>query len=246
MAVNITGTFKPAGDFPVVESVDVVMPDGSRLSEYNPGSGLPEVSASDNGKVLGVVNGAWKSVTPEIPEELPSVTTSDNGKVLGVVSGKWAKVTPEHPKELPAVTTSDNGKVLAVVGGKWQSVTPEIPDVQSEIPVFNLSEKGLTAVTLPEGQSVAEADTADIVEALGNGEVKFAVPVSMSGVTIPVYLTMQGFTDGSGMYQCSAMVMMEELLFVLVVVQTGGIAVQVKPFTNFIDDYLRSALEGDY
>lgn len=246
MAVNITGTFKPAGDFPVVESVDVVMPDGSRLSEYNPGSGLPEVSASDNGKVLGVVNGAWKSVTPEIPEELPGVTTSDNGKVLAVVSGKWAKVTPEHPKELPTVSSSNNGEVLTVVNGKWQSAVQEIPDVQSEIPVFNLAEKGLGAVTLPEGQSFAEADTADIVEALGNGEVKFAVPVSMSGVTIPVYVTMQGFTDGSGMYQCSSMVMMEELLFVLVVVQTGGIAVQVQPFTNFIDDYLRSALEGDY
>lgn len=178
--------------------------------------------------------------------ELPDVTTSDNGKVLGVVNGNWQKITPEFPKELPSVTTSDNGKVLSVVGGKWQSVTPEIPDVQSEIPVFNLAEKCLTAVTLPEGQSVAETDTADIVEALGQGEVKFAVPVSMSGVELTAYMTMQGFTDGTGMYQCTSLVMMDTLLYAMVVVNTGLIAVTIKPFTNFIDDYLRTALEGEY
>lgn len=218
MAIELIDKIKPKnnGSFAMVDAEDVAMPDGTRLSEYNPGTGLPEVSASDNGKVLGVVNGNWQSVTPEIPEELPSVTNSDNGKVL------------------------------AVVGGKWQSAVPEIPDVQSEIPVFNLAEKGLTALTLPEGQSVTETDTADIVEALCNGEVKFAVPVSMSGMEITAYLTMQGFTDGTGMYQCTTMIMTDALLFVMVVVKAGAIAVQVEPFTNFIDDYLRTALEGEY
>lgn len=36
MAVNITGTFKPAGDFPVVEAVDVEMPDGTKLDKALP------------------------------------------------------------------------------------------------------------------------------------------------------------------------------------------------------------------
>lgn len=52
------------------------------------GASLPAVTAADNGKVLGVVNGAWAKM--EIPEELPTVTATDNGKVLKVAEGKWA------------------------------------------------------------------------------------------------------------------------------------------------------------
>lgn len=53
---------------------------------------LPEVTSDDNGKVLGVVEGAWNKVTP--PEGLPAVTSDDNGKILKVVNGEWAVVTP--------------------------------------------------------------------------------------------------------------------------------------------------------
>lgn len=49
---------------------------------------LPEVSSSDNGKVLKVVEGDW--TTADAPSGLPSVTSSDNGKVLEVSNGEWA------------------------------------------------------------------------------------------------------------------------------------------------------------
>lgn len=48
---------------------------------------LPEVTASDNGKILMVVNGEW--TLADAPSQLPSVTASDNGKVLKVVGGQW-------------------------------------------------------------------------------------------------------------------------------------------------------------
>lgn len=35
MAIGITGKFKPDGDFPLIEAVDVEMPDGKRLSEFD-------------------------------------------------------------------------------------------------------------------------------------------------------------------------------------------------------------------
>ena len=56
---------------------------------------LPAVSASDNGKVLMVVNGQWAAAA--IPSQLPAVTSSDSGKVLTVsAQGAWgAAALPE-------------------------------------------------------------------------------------------------------------------------------------------------------
>lgn len=79
---------------------------------------LPSVSASDNGKKLGVSGGEWTTVNAE----LPAVSGSDNGKVLTVSAGAWAAVTPTA--ELPAVTSSDEGKVLAVdSNGDWVALS---------------------------------------------------------------------------------------------------------------------------
>jgi len=54
---------------------------------------LPKTTSADTGKLL-VVNedGDWDK--GDAPEELPDVTASDNGSVLSVVNGAWAKKTP--------------------------------------------------------------------------------------------------------------------------------------------------------
>lgn len=51
---------------------------------------LPDVTAADNGKILGVDSGEWNKV--DAPSGLPSVTAADNGKILGVDNGAWSKV----------------------------------------------------------------------------------------------------------------------------------------------------------
>ena len=82
------------------------------------GSGLPDVTADDNGDVLGVVDGAWAKM--DAPSDLPSVTAEDNGKVLGVVNGKWNKtegrnvVTYEVQSSSTSLTLA-NGKMVSDV-----------------------------------------------------------------------------------------------------------------------------------
>jgi len=53
------------------------------------GSDLPDITTTDNGRVLGVVNGKWDKM--DAPDGLPSVTISDSGKILQVDStGNWS------------------------------------------------------------------------------------------------------------------------------------------------------------
>ena len=58
-------TPKNGGKFALVHAKDVQMNDGSRLSELTfpeqTGSGLPQVTASDSGKILQVKNGKWEA-----------------------------------------------------------------------------------------------------------------------------------------------------------------------------------------
>lgn len=80
------------------------------------GSGLPEVSTSDNGKTLLVSEGVWIVTTP--PKGVPDVSSTDNDKVLTVENGTWVAKTPAS--ELPAVTSEDAGKFLRVSSdGTW-------------------------------------------------------------------------------------------------------------------------------
>ena len=61
---------------------------------------LPQVSSTDNGKVLRVSGGKW--VKGDETVELPEVSSDDNGKVLMVVEGEWAVAS------LPATTSQEN------------------------------------------------------------------------------------------------------------------------------------------
>ena len=70
MAIGITGKFKPEGDYPLMDAEDVLMPDGSRLSNTEMGKpgndgkdGQDGVSATHswNGTVLTITSASGTS-----------------------------------------------------------------------------------------------------------------------------------------------------------------------------------------
>ena len=77
-------------------TVSITVQPTSNATITGSSSFLPVVNYyNDEGKVLGVVEGAWAK-TGRI---LPAVTADDNGMVLGVVNGNWTLVDPSSFNE---------------------------------------------------------------------------------------------------------------------------------------------------
>lgn len=103
MAIGITGKFKPDGDFPLMDAVDIVMNNGANMEEAF-------------AQALSILN---NSVLPRL---LPAVSASDNGKIMQVVNGKWVvaevfiPISQADYDALVAAGTVDESKYYMIVG----------------------------------------------------------------------------------------------------------------------------------
>ena len=68
---------------------------------------VPTVTASNNGEILKVENGAW--TVGEAPTGVPDVTTLDNGRVLQVSNGVWS-AEDALPTTMTGATLQSNGE----------------------------------------------------------------------------------------------------------------------------------------
>lgn len=96
----------------------------AEATESGGGSSLPSVSATDNGNVLTVVDGAWSKAP--VPAELPETTSSDNGDVLKVVNGEWEKAAESATSGMIVTFTASGGtysadKTLSEITEAWTS-----------------------------------------------------------------------------------------------------------------------------
>ena len=99
------------------------------VAQAGDGSGLPDVSASDNGSVLGVVNGGW--VVDGRLKEYPSISNIDGG-VLGLGVDREGNRIAQAIVPNPMKRTSYLNNVFHLPFKSSNNALPEYVDVQLE------------------------------------------------------------------------------------------------------------------
>ena len=108
-------TVLPAGSTPTSSLTEV---DGHFHLTLGIPLQVPTVTASNNGEILKVENGAW--TVGEAPTGVPDVTASDDGKVLQVSNGEWT-AQDSLPTTMVGASDTDDGEgglVPAPVAGE--------------------------------------------------------------------------------------------------------------------------------
>jgi hypothetical protein len=118
MSIGITGKFKPDGNFPLMDAVDVMMANGATVEESFAQAVqllnevvlprlLPTTTGKDNGKFLQSVNGAWSAV---------DVTPLMTELIKMVVNGMFVPMSQAEYDALVAAGTVDESKYYMIAG----------------------------------------------------------------------------------------------------------------------------------
>lgn len=114
-------------------------------------SRLPIIDASDEGKVLTAVGGAWElqeiDITTGVTVDSTLSETSENpvqNKVItaafleasGVLTQFGETIDAMAPQLTPAVTAQDDGKLMQVVDGVWTTVAVADSSIKTYIDVY--------------------------------------------------------------------------------------------------------------
>ena len=142
------------------------------------GSSLPEVTTDDNGKFLGVTNGAWDKVDNPIP----SLTSSDNGKFLGIQNSKIVKARP-------VPNGSINGQILKWGSSGWSTSKPFTTEG-----IVQISDNNIAA--MPNGKSICDNIKNGI--SFGSVNVMDNRTSSDSEKYIALFYGSTEYSDGSG------------------------------------------------
>lgn len=98
----------------------------------------------------------------------------------------------------------------------------------TSVPVFDLAAMGMSAIPFTGGEAVVATDTTEIMSALGNGPVTFAIPISDGVETTLASVTMCGFgVDGS--YICTSVLRLDAYFCLAVQVIEGYLVAVFAP-----------------
>lgn len=230
---------KNNGKFPLVEAKDVQMPDGTRLSDFNPETSTPVFNLVD----IGLPNVPYGHTVMVIPDESVLTELSETlakGEVGFIFNCEKedGSVTSYsitmNPQTIGGITTCfkvvayNDGKldyvVVAIVGTAIGVGISNVALGKTEAPSFDLSALGLPNVPYGDTSGVyLEADTTEIMEALAKGEVTFAYTAAVGGSTTSLAVTVNPILAGGRYICCTYAPMVSELDVIRFIIMEGVI-----------------------
>ena len=126
------------------------------------GSSLPVVTTDDNGKFLGVTNGAWDKVN----NPLPTLTATEKGKILQANRyGQWAKTS--------VVETADS-EVLQFKNGAFTKTIYGKSTINSPVAMVSVSANGSITYSAMDVVTTAKKLCEAINTGAQNGYISFS------------------------------------------------------------------------
>lgn len=173
MAIGITGKFKPDGNFPLIDAVDVEMPDGTRLSEYEFTEDTEtEVVLLEEENVPGFALDNTFGYALRIPQSPITLAIGETYKVMWDET-PWTVTAFDGSNALPGVVCIGNGGrfnlpgngepfIIGIIGGAMLVSAFADPAASHKIGIYQTVKKPV----LP---PVTAADNGKILQVV-NGE----------------------------------------------------------------------------
>ncbi len=235
MAITLIDKIKPKNNsgFALVDAADVEMPDGTRLSDADFGgeAELPSVTDADDGKVLTVDGGAWTAKLPVQP---------DGSVDSGLPAVTFVDVFPET--EVPfvydasigaAVFEVDQSPFAFIAGETYFAVTDT---VTHKCVAKALQEAGI--VYIGDDGPVSGTETIGF-----NGDYPFIIGYMPStGKLACLYDSAVDISVVCRIYKCAD----DGKLLQIVGGEWEAVTVADSAVASYVDDYINSALGGDY
>ena len=194
---------------PTVNSFNAITSDAVARAVAGASGDVPQVTESDNGKVLGAIydegGAAVEWVDP--PVALPEYDASDDGKVLGVVVEGVEQTASVDWVDPPVsnVTTSDKQFTVGV-NGTGLPITVDCSGATEVIDTGTITENG-TAIRYQSSYPAVKFAMANLTENnLGSGTATLTIPedVTFDSVHMGLGSPTAGYLDGTNsMYFCT-------------------------------------------
>ena len=155
------------------------------------GSSLPEVTTDDNGKFLGVTNGAWDKVN----NPLPTATATEKGKILQLNRfGMWAKTS---------VAETTDSEVLQFKNGAFTKTIYGKSTINSPVAMVSVSANGSITYNAIDVITTAKKLCEAIDTGAQNGYISFNSARSVDNLTdttVYVKFSHMNFINGNRKY----------------------------------------------